>query len=185
MNTFTIENFKALDANPGGTLQRFRDYAEQMELLFQLIFRKADGTPYDPSDKEKKAMILFKGGKDMKNLFHHVGKVLDTYTYDDTVKKITDGLAERTNSVVQRNMLLSNHPQGTKSFEKWSQEITDIAKLIDYENYNWQQAAVDAVILQTSNAKLRERALQENVSYDEFLRMGIVKEQSAKGAALL
>ena len=53
------------------------------------------------------------------------------------------------------------------------------------DNYDWQQAAVDAIILQTSNAALRERALQENVTYDQLLKMGIVKEQSAKGAAFL
>ena len=185
MNNFNIDAFNALGANPGGTLELFKDYTEQLELLFQLVFRKADGTPYDPSDKEKKAMLLFKGGKDMKNLFQHVGKVLDTDTYNEAVKKITDDLSDRTNKIVQRNMLLSSYPQGSKSFEKWSQEISNVAKLISYDNYDWKQAAVDAIILQTSNSKLRERALQENVTYDELLKMGIVKEQSAKGAALL
>ena len=57
--------------------------------------------------------------------------------------------------------------------------------MINYDNYDWQQAAVDAIILQTSNAAQREWALQENVTYDQLLKMGIVKEQSAKGAALL
>ena len=57
--------------------------------------------------------------------------------------------------------------------------------MIDYNDYDWKQAAVDAILLQTSNAKLRERALQENTSYDALMRLGIAKEQSAKGAALL
>ena len=85
----------------------------------------------------------------------------------------------------QRNMLLSNFPQGSKCFEKWPQEVSNAAKLINYDNYDWQQAACDAIILQTSNTALRERALQENVTYDQLLKMGIVKEQSAKGAAFL
>ena len=101
------------------------------------------------------------------------------------LKKFSDGLSERTNKVVQRNMLLSNFPQRSKSFEKWSQEVSNAAKLISYDNYDWQQAVVDAIILQTSNTALRERALQENVTYDQLLKMGIVKEQSAKGAAFL
>ena len=46
-------------------------------------------------------------------------------------------------------------------------------------------AVVDAIILQTSNPRLRERALQENASYEDLLKLGIVKEQSAKGASLL
>ena len=41
------------------------------------------------------------------------------------------------------------------------------------------------MILQTSNAKLRERALQENISYDFLMTLGVAKEQSVKGAAAL
>ena len=156
MNSFDLQPFEALDANPGGTLQRFQEYVERIKLLFQLVFRKADGTAYTPSDGEKKAMLLFKGGNDMKSLFQHVGQVTQTDNYADTVKKITDALAARTNKVVQRNMLLANYPQGAKSFEKWSQEICSAAKLIDYTNYDYKQAAVDAILLQTSNPQLRE-----------------------------
>ena len=94
MNTFNIDSFRSLDTNPGGTLQRFQAYTERMEILFQLVFCKADGTPYKPLDAEKKAMLLFKGGEDMKTLFQHVGKVFDADTYDKAVKKITDGLSE-------------------------------------------------------------------------------------------
>lgn len=51
------------------------------------------------------------------------------------------------NSVVQRNTLLVNFSQGKKFFEKWSQEVSNAGKLFFYENYNWQQAAVVAMIL--------------------------------------
>ena len=40
-------------------------------------------------------------------------------------------------------------------------------------------------MLQTSNAKLRERALQENINYDTLMTLGVAKEQSARGAAAL
>ena len=79
MNSFTLERFQSVDANPGATLQKFHDYTEQIKLLFQLTFRKSDGTAFEPSDSDKKAMLLFKGGKDMKNLFNHIGRVLDRY----------------------------------------------------------------------------------------------------------
>ena len=39
------------------------------------------------------------------------------------------------------------------------------------------------MLLQTSNPKLLERALQHNVSYDDLLKLGIAKEQSAKCSA--
>ena len=82
-------------------------------------------------------------------------------------------------------MLLSNFPQGKKSFEKWSLQVSEAAKLIDYANYDWKQAAVDAMILQTSSTKLREKALQENITYENLLKIGIAKKQSEKGAAML
>ena len=185
MASLSIETFRAIDANPGGTLQLFLKYSERIELMFELVFRKADGTSYTPNDREKKALLLFKGGDDMKNLFQFVGKVEDADSYSAAIDKIKSGLMERTNKVVQRNLLLADYPQGSKSFEKWSQEISNAARLIDYKDYNWKQAAVDAILLQTSNAKLRERALQENTTYDALMRLGIAKEQSAKGAALL
>ena len=74
--------------NPGGTLELFDKYVLHIKLIFELAFRKADGTPYAPSDKEKKAMLLFRGGDDMKDLFEHVGAVTDTDTFDDAVTKI-------------------------------------------------------------------------------------------------
>ena len=121
----------------------------------------------------------------MKDLFEHVSAVTGTDTFDATVTKIRTGLQGRKNNVVQRNLLLANYLQGTKSFECWSKEISNAAKLINYENYDWKQAAVDVILLQTLNPKLRERALQDNVSYEHLLKLGITKEQSEKGAALL
>ena len=73
--------------------------------------------------------------------------------------KIRTGLQGRTNNVVQRNLLFANCLQGNKSFERWSKEISNAAKLINCENYDWKRAVVDAILLQTSNPKLRERAL--------------------------
>ena len=41
------------------------------------------------------------------------------------------------------------------------------------------------MLLQTSNPKLRERALQEDIDYEKFMILGSAKEQSVKGAAQL
>ena len=75
--------------------------------------------------------------------------------------------------------------QGSKYFEKWSPEVNNAAKLISYDNYDWQQAVVDVIILHMSIAAPHERALQENVTYDQLLKMGIVNEKSDQGAAFL
>ena len=175
-----LPKFKSVELNPGATLQHFTKYIENLELLFELIFRKADGTPYAPSDREKQAMLRLKGGDDMRNLLEYVGKVASSDTFEQVVTKVKKGLSDRTNEVVQRNLLLANFPQGSKSFERWSQEVANAARLISYEQYDWHQATVDAILLQTSNSKLRERALQENTTYEDLMKMGV-----AKGAALL
>ena len=60
-----------------------------------------------------------------------------------------------------------------------------LAKLIDYTNYDCKMAVVDAIVLQTSNEKLREKALFGNVTYDKLMSLGVAKEQSEKGSALL
>ena len=83
--------FKALDANPEGTLELFDKYIQHIKLIFELAFLKGDGTHYEPSDKEKKVMLLFRGGDDMKDLFEHVGAVTDTDTFDAAVTKIRTG----------------------------------------------------------------------------------------------
>ena len=97
--SFDPGSFKALDANPEGTLQLFDEYVQCIKLIFELAFQKANGTPYEPSDKEKKAMLLFRGGDEMKDLFEHVGAVTDTETFDAVVTKIRTGFQGRTNNV--------------------------------------------------------------------------------------
>ena len=101
--------FKALDANPGGTLELFDKYVQRIKLIFELAFQKADGTSYEPSDK--KAM-LFHSGDDMNDLSEHVGTVTNTDTFHAAVTKIRTCLQVCTNNVMQRNLLLANYPQG-------------------------------------------------------------------------
>ena len=89
---------------PGGTLELFDKYVQSIKLIFELTFQKADGTPYEPSDKKKKAILLFRGGDDMKDLFEHVSAVTDTDTFDAVVTKIRTGLQGHTSNVVQKNL---------------------------------------------------------------------------------
>jgi len=53
-----------------------------------LAFRKADGTPYNPTEKEKKAMLLFRGSDNMKDLFQDIGDVTTEDSFDQAVVKI-------------------------------------------------------------------------------------------------
>ena len=139
--------FKALDASPGGTLKLFDKYIQNIKLVFELAFWK-DGTPFEPLDKEKKAILLFCGRDDMKDLFEHVGAVTDADTFT--------GLQGRTNNVRQRNLPLRTI---CRELNHLNAEQKKSEMPPNYENYDWKQAAVDAILLQTSNPKLRERPL--------------------------
>ena len=106
-----LGTFNALNANPGGTLELSDKYIQCIKLILELAFRKADGTPYAPSDKEKKAVLLLRGGDDTKELIEHVGAITDTDTLDTAVTKIRTGLQGSTNNMVKRNLLFANYSQ--------------------------------------------------------------------------
>ena len=121
-----LEVFKALDANPEGTLQKFNHYTERTELLFQLVFPKTDGTGYSLTDRENKAMLLFKGGDDMHNIVSQIGKVLDTDMNAQAVKKIKDGLPRGPTRWSNTTYLL-------QAQSPLKQEICNTGEHIDYE----------------------------------------------------
>ena len=131
-------------------------------------------------------MLLFLGGDEMKDLFQHLGAVETKDTYDEALKKIRTGLQNCTNSVVQRNLLFLNFPQDTKSFEKWLKEISNAKKTDRFHRLSLETSRSGCNDLKYTKSKIeRERALQENVKYDELIKLGIAKQQSQKGAAML
>ena len=69
-----VKPFKSVDLNPGATLQQFNKYIEELEPLFELVFRKADGTPYTPSDREKKQCCASKEAMTCAISFNMLGK---------------------------------------------------------------------------------------------------------------
>ena len=51
---------------------------------------------------------------------------------------------------------------------------------MDWDNYNFEKAAVDAILIQTSSTKLRQKALQDNPSWDQLMDMGMGQEQGQR-----
>ena len=179
--------FKSKDAEPEATLERFSDYCDTMERVFRLRRRihPTTGARIDFDDTEKKDLLLVEGGEDMLTLFKHVGQVGDGDTYAQAVKKIKDALKKRGNRTSAVFKLFNGHAQGSQTFESWHTEVYKASKLIDWEGYNAETAAVDAIICQTSSAKLQQKALQENPSYLELVDLGISQEQAKKKATKL
>merc|ERR1719234_1154725 len=118
----------------------------------------------------------------MNDLFKHVGKVLPGDTYQAATDKIIQGLKKRGNRTSAVFKLFNSHSQGQQSFDSWHKEVYKAAKLIDWAGYGADQAAVDAIVMQTSSVKLQQRAIQDNPSYDQLVNLGIGQEQAKKKA---
>ena len=104
--------FKAVAADPEGTLERLEDYCRTMEMVFRLSRRvTSTGTKIDFDDSEKKDMIQIEGGEDMMQLFRFVGKVQDTDTYQQAITKIKTALKKTGNRTSAVHSLYTAHSQ--------------------------------------------------------------------------
>ena len=53
---------------------------------------------------------------------------------------------------------------------------------MEWDNYDYEKAAVDAILIQTSSTKLRQKALQENPTWNQLVDMGMGQEQAQRKA---
>ena len=174
--------FKAKEAEPEVTLELFEDYCKRMERVFRLQRRinPANGSRIEFDNQEKKDMIRIEGGEDMDDLFDHVGKVLDQDTYDQAINKIKTQLKKQGNRTSAVFKLFNGYAQGQQAFDTWYRGVYKASKLIDWEGYDAERACVDAITMQTSSDKLRQKIIQENPSYSDLVNMGISMEQAKK-----
>ena len=167
---FSPSPFKAKDADPEATLERLEKYLESMDAAFRLNRRvnPTDGTRIEFDNKDKLAILRLEGREDMIDLLKHTGKVVDTDTYDEAVAKVKAALKKRGNHTAIVYKLFTGFPQGTQTYDSWHRKVYEHAKLGEWEDYTAEKAAADAIIIQTSSVKLREKALQSNPTYDEM-----------------
>ena len=179
--------FRGADADPEATLELFDDYLEKMDKVYRLSrsYNPLTGEKVDWTSQEKKDLLLVEGGNEVSDLFKYVGKVLPGDTYEQAVDKIKAALKKRGNRTSAVFKLFNRHPQGSQSFDGWHREVRKAAKLIDWTGYDADKATVDAIVMQTSSAKLQQRAIQENPTYDEIVNLGISQEQARKKSAKL
>ena len=163
---------KAADA--GTTLDSFEKYVKRAEMVF--------ATEDIAADSKKKAFLQLWGGDAMMTLFEHEGKVAAADTYEQAVTKIKNALKGQINEVYPVFKLFCEMPQGKKSFTEWYPSVLDQAKLCNFEGYNAQRAARDAMTMQTANHKLRKQALADGLEYQDFIKYGLAIEASSNQA---
>ena len=96
--------------------------------------------------------------------------------------KIRATLQKRGNHTFAVFKLFNGHSQGSQSFHMWHMSVYKAAKLLNWTDYNADRAAVDAMVMQTSSIRLKQRAIQENPTYLQLVHLGVSQEQAKKKA---
>ena len=184
---FSPGEFKVKDADPEQTLERFELYLEAIRKAFRLNRRvnPTTGLKVEFDDQDKKDIIKLEGGLDMVDLFKHVGKVQDEDTYDEAMEKIRKALKGRGNRAAAVFKLFTGMAQGGRTFDLWHKKVYEAAKQVDLDGYNAETAAVDAIVMHTNSTKLQQKAIQDNPSYEELVKLDISQEQAKRKADAL
>ena len=184
---FSPGDFKVKDADPEQTLESFERYLEAMQKAFRLNRRvnPTTGTKVEFDDQDKKDIIQLEGGHDMVDLFKHVGKVQEGDSYDEAMEKIRRALKGRGNRTAAVFKLFTGMAQGGRTFDLWHKKVYEAAKQVDWDGYNAETAAVDAIVMQTKSTKLQQKAIQDNPTYEELVKLGISQEQAKRKADAL
>jgi hypothetical protein len=168
--------FKAKKKDPERMLADFNLYVKAIKNLMILTDNS------NATDAKKKALMQSVGGQDIVWLFEYVGKVLDGDTYDAAITKIRAAITGQTNQAVMKYKLFTGMKQEDQSFASWWTAVKEQADKCDFQGYNHDKAARDAILFQTSNDKLRKRILAEDQELDAVVKLGMSYEQSAAKA---
>lgn len=171
--------FKARKKDPERMLADFNLYVKSIKNLLTLT----DNT--EATDAKKKALMQSVGGPDMIWLFDYVGKVADGDTYAAAIEKVKTAITGQTNQAVMKYKLFTGMPQGEQAFASWWTNMKEQAEKCDFTVYNKDSAARDAILFQTSNAKLRKRILAEDYSLEETVKIGLAYKHSDSKAKVM
>ena len=127
-------------------------------------------------------MIVMLGGEEMNKLFKHVGKVSDEDTYIGAMDKVEQGIRQLTNQATARFKLFQEMPQDGRGFREWAQLVVEQASRCDWNQYDKDKAARDAILFQMEDKKLRRKIIAEDPGLQEVIKLGIANEQAAKVA---
>ena len=110
------------------------------------------------------------------------GELQDDDTYVEATDKVRAALKRRERWPAAMYKLFTGHPQGNQTFEAWHRTILETARRIDLAGYGSEKAAVDAVLIQTSSRRLRQKALQVDPDWDQLVDMARSQEQAQRKA---
>ena len=158
--------------DPATTLDRFEKYVKRADLVFATAVTTID------NDKKKLSFLQIWGGEEMITLLEQEGKVTSTDSFEAAVQKVETALRKHVNDVYPIYKLFCEMQQGKQTFVEWYPKVYEQAKMCDFTEYSAERAARDAMTIQTSDNKLRKKALTEAPTYAQFIKAGIAMESS-------
>lgn len=158
--------------DPNINIEQFENYVR----LARSVFKQLNIT----SDDEKKEKLLTWGGEDMKRLFFNTGKVVDEDTFDESIQKIKTGLMTKINTIQLMYKLFCDMPQNEQLFYDWIMQVISQARVCRFDAYTAERAARDAIVLQTTDQKLRKIALSEGCDLLQLVELGCALEIEAR-----
>ena len=183
--------FKGKDKDNEQLLVDFDLYVKTVNNFFITVGKD------DASDKVKVATLQALGGPEMVDLLELQGKVqlvaiqadaaqgvvaVAADSYEVAIKKIRDAIVASTNNAMARLKLFQQMPQQGKAFAIWGAEVIKQARRVDWTAYGDREAARDAILFQTSDAKLRKKILAENLDLERTVEWGKANESSGRKA---
>ena len=130
--------------------------------------------------RKAKAYLKLVGGEEVKNLYDHVGHVVEEDTFETALEKIKAGIKRQTNQATARFKLFQQMPQSGGIFGDWAFKIKEQSDRCLWVNYDSKMAARDAILFQTDDKRLQRKIIAEDLNYDDTVRFGLAMEQGAK-----
>ena len=95
-------------------------------------------------------------------------------TWDDGMALARAAIERHTNQTEARHFLWTEMPASNYTdWRKWGQELVEQAKRCDWDDYDWQKAALDALIYQCPDKQWRQKILMEKWDFNTALDYGI------------
>ena len=111
-------------------------------------------------------------------IFRYVGKVPADATYNTAITTICAAITGQTDQVMIRFKIFTAMPQEGQPFSTWWTIIKEQANKCVFKDYNWDRAARDALLFQTSDVKLQKKILAEDLALEDMVKMGLAHEQT-------
>ena len=86
----------------------------------------------------------------------------------------------QTSQATARFKLYTKLPQGGLTFGEWYPSVKEQADRCIWTGYGAKQAARDALLFQTDNAKLQKKVIAEDLDYDNVVKYGLAFKQGDK-----